>query len=131
VSDLHPNIAEHYRRRIERLIEALASPDVTPDAGEAIRSLVERVTLSPGTKRGEMHATLHGDLGTILEWTERTGRKSKTDTAQSRVSVSVVAGERNHLYRTTVVHRAGRASGIDPMIRNQILAFSSVSRRRT
>jgi len=93
--DLHPNIAEHYRRKIERLIAALASPDVTPDAGEAIRSLVERVTLAPGEKRGEILATLHGELGTILEWTERTGRKSKTDTRGGGISVSVVAGTGN------------------------------------
>ncbi len=96
VPDLHPNIAEHYRRKVERLIVVLASPDVPPDAGEAIRSLVERVTLSPGAKRGEMLAMLHGELGTLLEWTERTGLKSKTDTAGSRMSVSVVASPRNH-----------------------------------
>ena len=90
--DLHPNIAEHYRRKIERLTETLASPEVTPDAGEAIRSLVERVTLLPGAQRGEMQATLHGDLATIVEWTERTGRKNKTDIPGSGMSVSVVAG---------------------------------------
>jgi len=90
--DLHPNIAELYRRKVERLTEALAGPDATPDAGEAIRSLVERVTLSPGARRGEMLATLHGDLATIVEWTERTGRKNKTDIPGSGMSVSVVAG---------------------------------------
>ncbi|HVB79572.1 MAG TPA: recombinase family protein [Candidatus Binataceae bacterium] len=91
--DLHPNIPEHYRRKIERLIEALASPDVSPDADEATRSLVERVTLAPGTKRGEMRATLHGDLGTILEWTAHKGmQKNKTDTRGSGMSVSMVAG---------------------------------------
>ncbi|HEX4077502.1 MAG TPA: recombinase family protein [Rhizomicrobium sp.] len=97
VPDLHPNIAEHYRRKVEHLVAALASPDVTPDAAEAIRSLVERVTLSPGAKRGEMVMTLHGDLATIVEWTERTAQKSKTDIANSRVSVSVVAGTRTDL----------------------------------
>ncbi len=91
--DLHPNIAEHYRRKIERLISALANPEITPDAGEAIRSLVERVTLAPGVKRGEMLATLHGDLGTILEWTAHRGmQKNKTDTRFGGMSVSVVAG---------------------------------------
>jgi site-specific DNA recombinase len=92
VPDLHPNISEHYRRKIEHLIAALASPDLTPDAGEAIRSLVERVTLTPGANRGEIMATLQGDLVTILEWTQRSNPKNKTDTAGSRVSVSVVAG---------------------------------------
>jgi site-specific DNA recombinase len=92
LSDLHPNIAELYRRKVQRLIEALASPDIPADASEAIRGLVERVTLLPGEKRGEMRATLHGDLATIIEWTERVGRKNRTDIPGSGMSVSVVAG---------------------------------------
>ncbi|MGH7048993.1 MAG: recombinase family protein, partial [Stellaceae bacterium] len=103
--DLHPNIAGIYRRKIERLAEALADPDAQRDAGEAIRCLIERVTLSPGARRGEMIATLHGDLATILEWSERVGQKNKTDTPGSGVSVSVVAGERNPLYRTVLQYR--------------------------
>jgi hypothetical protein len=31
--------------------------------------LIEFITFTPGPKRGEIAATLHGDLGTILEWT--------------------------------------------------------------
>jgi len=66
-------------------------------AAEAIRGVIERITLTPGPKRGQIDATLHGDLGTILEWTARTGRKNKTDTPGAGVSVSVVAGVRNHI----------------------------------
>ena len=48
-----------------------------------------------GPKRGEIAATLHGDLGTILEWA---AQKQKTPgTFASGASVSVVAGARNHL----------------------------------
>jgi site-specific DNA recombinase len=54
--------------------------------------LIERITLTPGPRRGEIAATLHGDLGTILEWTSRTGQKNKTDTPGAGVSVSVGAG---------------------------------------
>jgi hypothetical protein len=50
--------------------------------------------LSPGEKRGEMRATLEGDLSTIVEWTERGTKKSKTDTPGAGVSVSVVAETR-------------------------------------
>jgi site-specific DNA recombinase len=84
------NIAEHYRRRVERLSATLAGSDDAARASEAIRGLVERVTLLPGERRGEIRATLHGDLATIVEWTER--RKNKTDTPGSGMSVSVVAG---------------------------------------
>jgi len=59
--------------------------------------LIARVTLSPGDKRGEIRATLHGDLATIVDWTERGNQKHKTDIQQSGMSVSVVAGVRNHL----------------------------------
>ena len=38
------------------------------EAADAIRGLIERIVLTPGEKRGEMYAALHGDLGTILEW---------------------------------------------------------------
>jgi DNA invertase Pin-like site-specific DNA recombinase len=89
--DLHPNAAGIYRRKVERLAEALQKPQERDEAAEAVRALIERITLTPGTKRGEMAATLHGELGMILEWTARS-QKNKTDTLGGEVSVSVVAG---------------------------------------
>jgi site-specific DNA recombinase len=89
--DLHPNAAGIYRRKVERLAEALQKPQERDEAAQAIRALIERITLTPGAKRGEMAATLHGELGTILEWTARS-QKNKTDTLGGEVSVSVVAG---------------------------------------
>ena len=41
---------------------------------------IERIALTPGGKRGEMHAALHGDLGTILQWVGSGNRKGATDT---------------------------------------------------
>jgi len=66
---LRPAIAEIYRRKVEQLTEALAHPRADHEATETIRGLIERVTLSPGEKPGEMLATLHGDLAAIVEWT--------------------------------------------------------------
>ena len=93
IPDIHPNIAIVYRRKVERLAEALADPRDRDEAAEAIRGLIERIVLTPGAKRGELHAALHGDLGTILEWAGNGGRKGATDTPGSGMSVSVVAGE--------------------------------------
>jgi site-specific DNA recombinase len=62
--------------------------------GYHIRVLIERITLTPGAKRGRIAATLHGDLGTILEWTAQMQKKTPGASA-SGVSVSVVAGARN------------------------------------
>lgn len=97
IPDMHPNVAGIYRRKVERLAEALRHPEERDEAAEAIRDVIERITLTPGPRRGQVDATLHGELGTILEWTARTGRKNKTDTPSPGVSVSVVAGARNHL----------------------------------
>ena len=94
IPDIPPNVGGIYRRKVERLAEALQHPQERDDAADAIRALIERITLTPGTKRGEIAATLHGDLGTILEWA---AQKANTPGAfASGVSVSVVAGTRNH-----------------------------------
>ncbi|HIP78471.1 MAG TPA: recombinase family protein, partial [Kiloniellaceae bacterium] len=91
--DIHPNVSHVYRRKVERLAEALRSPEERDEAAAAIRDIVERITLTPGPKRGQVDATLHGDLGTILDWAAgKKGQKHKTDTSLSGVSVSVVAG---------------------------------------
>ena len=92
--------AEIVRRKVERLSEALADPRDRDGAAEAIRGLIERIVLTPGAKRGEMHAALHGDLGTIIEWAgSGTGRKGTgTDTPRSGMSVPVVAGGRRAEY---------------------------------
>jgi len=58
--------------------------------------IIERISLTPGPERGEIYATLHGELGTILNWTERQafGKSGqKTPAAMTPgVSESVVAG---------------------------------------
>jgi DNA invertase Pin-like site-specific DNA recombinase len=59
--DIHPNIAKFYRKKVERLSEALHHPSERDEAACAIRGLIERVTLFPGAKPGEMNATLHGN----------------------------------------------------------------------
>ena len=41
---------------------------------------------------GEMHAALHGDLGTIIQWAGGGTGKRANDTPQNGMSVSVVAG---------------------------------------
>ena len=105
IPDIHPNVGGIYRRKVERLAEALQHPQERDDAADAIRALIERITLTPGTKRGEIAATLHGDLGTILEWA---AQKANTPGAgASGVSVSVVAGARNrrrHIRTVSLLH---------------------------
>ena len=88
--DIHPNIADLYRHKVVRLAEALDHLEDRNAAAAAIRGLIGRIVLTPGPKWAEMDAVLHGDLGTILEWTG--GRDGKTDIPMREMSVSVVAG---------------------------------------
>ena len=90
--DVHPRVAEIYRRKVERLAEALNGPEERDEAAAAIRGRIERIVLTPGARWSEIDAKLVGDLGTILEWTGTGDRNGKTDTPGSGMLVSVVAG---------------------------------------
>ncbi|WP_156358182.1 zinc ribbon domain-containing protein [Sphingobium sp. Leaf26] len=70
IPDVHPGIAEIYKRQLDRFSQALEDPETRLDASEAIRSLIDRIVLHPGEKRGEIHATLHGALMGILEFVQ-------------------------------------------------------------
>ena len=98
VPDIHPNISEIYRRKVERLTHALSQPQERQEAADALRALIERIELTPGAKRGEVNAMLYGEFGRILEWIEQ---RRLAENAQSPdafasglcgMSVSVVAG---------------------------------------
>jgi site-specific DNA recombinase len=83
---------------VERLMEALNTPEDRNEAAEAIRALVEKITPRPGPHRGEIDATLHGELGTILGWIEAQAvgkpRKRETPAAfATGVSVSWLRGQ--------------------------------------
>ncbi|GAB1715049.1 MAG: Recombinase [Nitrobacter sp.] len=98
--DRLPSASAIYARKVTILTKALNRPNERQQAAEALRMLIERIVLTPGPKRGEILATLHGELRTILEWTERQaigkGRKNDTPGAGlTGVSVSVVAGKHN------------------------------------
>jgi len=53
--------------KVSRLQEALADPETALEAGDDIRALVGRVILTPGPKRGQINAVLHGELGVMLQ----------------------------------------------------------------
>jgi site-specific DNA recombinase len=95
--DLLPAASAIYAKKVEKLTEALNRPNERPQAAETLRMLIEKIVLTPGPERGEILATLHGELSTILEWTERqafgkAGRTTKPAVGAAGMSVSVVAG---------------------------------------
>uniref|UniRef100_A0A9E8A1N4 Recombinase zinc beta ribbon domain-containing protein n=1 Tax=Bosea sp. NBC_00436 TaxID=2969620 RepID=A0A9E8A1N4_9HYPH len=100
--DLLPSAASIYASKVTALAASLNQPDARPEAAEALRLLIEKIVQTPGLQRGEMFATLHGELGTILDWTERqvVGGITKTNTpgaVLTGVYVSMVAGARFEL----------------------------------
>jgi DNA invertase Pin-like site-specific DNA recombinase len=93
--DVNPNVAELYRRKVKHLAEALAEDDPSSqEAAVALRSLIGEVVLMPGEKRGEVNATLRGELMGILDF-------ANGGNAPRTIHITKgVAGPRNHLCRT-------------------------------
>ena len=79
IPDVHPNIANAYRLRVTRFAEALDDPDGGRQAAEALRSLIGEVVLTAGKKRGEVRATLRGELMGILDFAQAEEEK-RSDT---------------------------------------------------
>jgi DNA invertase Pin-like site-specific DNA recombinase len=96
--DVNPNIAEVYRQKIERLADALADSQASQEAASAIRSLIGGVVLTPGERRGEVNATLSGELLAILDIASG-GNAPRT--AVPGVITNAVASPRLHRHRHT------------------------------
>jgi site-specific DNA recombinase len=104
VPDIHPNVSGICRKKVERLAKSLNNPEDRYEEAETIRALVEKITLLPGPNRGEIDATLHGELGTILGWIDaqalaKTQKRETPAASATGVSVSVVAGRANRFLR--------------------------------
>jgi site-specific DNA recombinase len=64
---LHPNAAEVYRRKVAELELALNDDAIKAEAGEIIRSLIDRIVLTPSAGAPDgLDARLHGDLAAVL-----------------------------------------------------------------
>lgn len=102
VPDLHPNLPAIYRRRVELLEEALAEPEVTAAAAEALRTLIDAITLHPEEGRGNYRLELRGDLAAFMHLADRPAEApveqpkarsvSATGSVCSVVMVPLVAG---------------------------------------
>ena len=89
---LHPELAEAYRYRIERLQRVLAGPE-QGEAREIVRSMIERVVLTPRADGQGLDATLFGDLGALLSvCAEISGDKKPSAPGAAEGQLSVVAG---------------------------------------
>jgi hypothetical protein len=91
---IHPNIAQVYRKKLTELSAALKEPNIRAPAIEAIRSLIERVTISDGAAGATLE--LEGAITAMIDLAQPFAGKV------DHSSVKVVAGTRSHLYRTSV-----------------------------
>ncbi|SOC92277.1 Site-specific DNA recombinase [Rhizobium sp. AN5] len=112
IPDIHPNVANLYRLRVERLTEALSDPDGGRQAAEALRSLIGKIILTPGEKRGEVHAELRGELFGILDFV-----KAEETQREPGFMFEANAGPRNQ-YSKNPWHqpRRFRVMGISTML---------------
>ncbi len=97
--ELHPNIADLYRKKVMELQSLLTDETARMQAMELIRSMIERIEVRAGREGGKPDVILIGTLAQILAFTQQ----SKTAASNgSDGRVLMVAGARNHLYRTNL-----------------------------
>ncbi|CEF48494.1 unnamed protein product [uncultured bacterium] len=96
---LHPNASEVYRRKVAELELALNDDSIKAEAGEILRSLIDRVVLTPTAEAPDgIDAQLHGDLAAVLALGDDTSDKQKLPAAGAVGSqLSVVAGARKRV----------------------------------
>ena len=82
---LHPNIGELYARKIGDLKSLLQNDTTKHQATEIIRSLIERIVVSPTGQRGKSDVVLHGVLATILAYASDTAQSGMMSSGVGRV----------------------------------------------
>ena len=58
----HPNIGQLYRRRVEQLTKFIFDKNTREEAASIIRSLIDRIEITPSQKRGHPCVELVGGL---------------------------------------------------------------------
>jgi hypothetical protein len=100
---LAPNMAEIYRERVEGLQQALVAGADQNQAQQAIRSLIEKVVLTPVD--GVLRADLHGEAAAILQLSAA-GKKGRLELGSEGKQLVMVAGARFVQARTSLELRS-------------------------
>ena len=109
---LHPGLADIYARKVVNLAEALNAEDTKAEAADILRSLIDKLILTPDpTAPGGHKIELFGELGAILSLCDNgIGTNAKTRTVGAGVrQVTMVAGAHSLQCRKFVL-LAGRKS---------------------
>jgi site-specific DNA recombinase len=87
---LHPNLAEIYRKRVERLHEALRDDGTRDDAFELIRSLIDEIRMVP--ENGQLRVELRGELAGILALATHSKKPGSLSATGLAEQIKMVAG---------------------------------------
>ena len=89
--EIHPNIADLYRKKVSELHTLLAEDVTRPQAMELIRSMIDHIEIHAGTKRSEPEVILVGALAQILAFTQQ-NKTAASNGSGGRVLVVAGAG---------------------------------------
>jgi site-specific DNA recombinase len=102
---LHPEMAGLYRQKVTTLAQALQHSETSTEATEALRGLVDAITLTP--EHGVLRIELKWNLAAMLS--AATNAKRSPETGDLSLQDHMVAGARNLRYLTAV-----ERGGINP-----------------
>ena len=69
--EVHPNIADLYRRKVMELRTLLEDETARPEAMDIIRTMIERIEVHQGPERGKPNVILVGALAQILGFSQQ------------------------------------------------------------
>ena len=98
--ELHPNLPELYRRKVAELNHILHDEATRPQAVDIVRSLIDKIEITPGKMRGQCEIVVVGALAQILAFAQQ---KTTAASSGDGGKFLMVAGARNHLYRTRLL----------------------------
>lgn len=75
---MHPSIAQQYHKEVRELITSLNTSERRQEAATLIRSLIDKIVLTPDSKKESLLVDLHGDLAGILSVSTQ-GRYDKAE----------------------------------------------------
>ena len=89
---LHPNIGELNARKIGDLKSILQNDTTKHQATEIIRSMIEKIVVSPTGQRGKSDVILHGALASIMAYASDTAQSDVVSSNVGRVLLVAGAG---------------------------------------
>ena len=110
---LHPRMAQYYQRQITRLVEALRHHEKPLESVEGLRSLIEKVVLTPTDEGRGLRVDILGDAGRIME-IAREGEKDNISSNLAAKRAKAVGPPAPRLERTGVALKAVGPVGLEP-----------------